>query len=393
MKQENISEAMNFIDDDLIDRADEARSEKKSKKYPWIKWGAAAACLCLVAVGAVHMLVSGRSRPVLEWSEGFQAADYFAYNEKAEIGESSSSSSLPMSAIPYAAERSFSDYRHQMEETGVIPEMPDHPLFDCVARYNEDGSIFSVTFTWHQQGDVYSNLSITAGYQEVQKIQDCIAIEVDEDGNIVEPAVTVTERDGVQIVAEGNKNRDKTLTFQNDTGWYQVEGSWNDSYESVAELLDWVWEHPIDFDLFDMSLGVEYTHSNLGEYPDALSDYIPDFDALGYVLGENYVTLKDGEPVRFEGHYYTGGDKSLVTDGYYSSKDGWTEIHWCVETEPDYYDQQESLGDISQLTEQRITDTLSEHRSFAFTISDCLIKVYTEESQAHNAWLAVESLR
>jgi hypothetical protein len=205
--------------------------------------------------------------------------------------------------------------------------------------------------------------------------------------------VTVTERDGVQIVAEGNKNRDKTLTFQNDTGWYQVEGSWNDSYESVAELLDWVWEHPIDFDLFDMSLGVEYTYSNLDEYPDALSDYIPDFDALGYVRGENYVTMKDGEPIRFEGHYYTGGDESLVTDGYYWAEDGWTEIHWCVTAEPDYYDQQESLGDISDLSEQLITDTLSDSSNFAFTIGDCFIRVYTKEAQAHDSWLAVESLR
>jgi hypothetical protein len=279
-----------------------------------------------------------------------------------------------------------------MEEDGIIPEMPDHPLFDCIGRYNEDGSIYSVTFTWHQRGDAYSDLSITAGYQEVQKIQDCIAIEVDEDGNIVEPAVTVTERDGVSIVAEGNENRDKTLTFQNGTGWYQISGSWNDSYESVAQLLDWVWEHPIDFDLFDMSLGVEYTYSDLDEYPDALADYIPDFDALGYVRGDNYVGLKDGEPIRFEGHYYTGGDESLVKDGIFSSEDGWRELHWCVDTELDYYYQFESLGDISELSEQLIADTLSEGGSFAFTIGDCFIQVYTKESQAHDAWLAVESL-
>jgi hypothetical protein len=223
-------------------------------------------------------------------------------------------------------------------------------------------------------------LSITAGYQEVQMVQDCIAVEVDEDGNIVEPAVTVTERDGVSIVAEGGENRDKTLTFQNNTGWYQVAGSWNDSYESVAELLDWVWEHPVDFDLFDMSLGVEYTYSDLDEYPDALADYIPDFAPLGYVLGENYVGLKDGKPIRFEGHYYAGGD-------------GGTEIHWCVDTELDPYYQQESLGDISQLTEQRITDTLSDSSSFAFTMGDCFLQVYTKEAQAHEAWLAVASLR
>jgi hypothetical protein len=282
---------------------------------------------------------------------------------------------------PYAAERSFSDDRAQMEEDGVIPEMPDYPCFDCYGRYNEDGSIYSVTFVWGQRGDTYSNLKITAGLQEVEMIQDCVFVEVDEDGNIVSPAVTVTERDGVSIVAEGNENRDKTLTFQNDTGWYQITSSWNDSYESVAELLDWVWEHPVDFNLFDMSLGVEYIYrSTLDEYPEALANYIPDFDALGYVLDDNFLNLKDGEPVYFEGHYYPGGDEEQP------------EIHWCVNAEPDYYDKQASLGDISVLTEQIITDTLSEEISFSFTIGGCVIKVYTKESQAHEAWLLVESL-
>jgi hypothetical protein len=330
----------------------------------------------------VYRISPGNSgKPVLKWSKGFSAADYFAYNEGNESGTSSVSQWDASVIPPYAAERYFSDEREQMETDGVIPEMPDYPLFDCIGRYNEDGSIYSVTFVWGQRGDTYSNLKITAGLQEVEMIQDCVFVEVDEDGNIVSPAVTVTERDGVSIVAEGNENRDKTLTFQNDTGWYQITGSWYDSYESVVELLDWVWEHPVDFDLFDMSLGVEYTYrATLDEYPEALANYIPDFDALGYVLDDNFLNLKDGEPVYFEGHYYPGGDEEQP------------DIYWCVNAEPDYYDKQASLGDISVLTEQLITDTLSEESSFSFTIGDCVIKVYTKESQAHEAWLLVESL-
>jgi hypothetical protein len=192
--------------------------------------------------------------------------------------------------------------------------------------------------------------------------------------------VTVTERDGVQIVAEGRENQNKTLTFQNDTGWYQIEGSWNDSYESVAELLDFVWEHPVDFDRFDKSLGAEYTYSDLTEYPDALADYIPNFDAIGYTLGENYVGLKDGEPIRFEGHYFA------------DINDSQTVIHWCVDMEADYYYQFESLGDISVLTEEIITKTLSEGSSFAFNMGDTFIQVYAKEPQAHNAWLMVKTL-
>jgi hypothetical protein len=140
-----------------------------------------------------------------------------------------------------------------------------------------------------------------------------------------------------------------------------------------------VWEHPIDFDRFDMSLGVEYTYRfTLEEYPDALSDYIPDFETLGYVLGDNFLSLKDGEPVSFEGHY---------------TPDEGTEILWCVYKEPDYYDKQASLGDISGLTEQLVTDTLSKDGRFSFTTDDCLILVIAKEAQAHDAWLAVESLK
>jgi hypothetical protein len=379
MTNETFYEVFGEIDEKYL--GEKRRTAAKAKKPAWLKWGAMAACLCLVtAVCAVHLTSSKNSgKPVLQWSKGFSAADYFAYNEGNESGTPSVSQSDSSIIAPYAAERSFSDDRAQMEEDGVIPEMPDYPCFDCYGRYNEDGSIYSVTFAWGQRGDTYSNLEITAGLQEVEMIQDCILVEVDENGNIVSPAVTVTERDGVSIVAEGNENRDKTLTFQNDSGWYQIAGSWKDSYESVAELLDWVWEHPIDFERFDMSLGVEYTYRfTLEEYPDDLSDYIPDFETMGYVLSDNFLSLKDGEPVSFEGHY---------------TPDEGTEILWYVNKEPDYYDKQASLGDISELTEQLVTDTLSEDGRFSFTTGDCLILVFAKEAQAHDAWLAVESLK
>jgi hypothetical protein len=52
MKQEKISDALNFIDDDLIERAEAARSRKKAQKPSvWVKWGTVAACACLVALG------------------------------------------------------------------------------------------------------------------------------------------------------------------------------------------------------------------------------------------------------------------------------------------------------------------------------------------------------
>ena len=369
----------------------EAAAEKpKAKKAGWLKWGAVAACLCLVIAGAVHMLSPGEEKStVLQWSENFPAADYFKYSTDDE--GVSSSKSLADSEIQYATSRYFSDYRTQMELDGVIPVMSDHPLYDCVVRYNEDGSIFSVTHAWHQRGDIYSDLTITIGYQEVKVIQDCISIEVDENGNIVEPAVTVTERDGIQIVAEGNENREKTITFQNDTAWYQIAGSWGDKYEPMVALLDWVWEHPVDFEMFAMEKGIEFTSVKLIDYPEAFAEQIPDFEALGYFLGEHYLQLKDGVPHAFEGHFYTGVTPQQVEDGSFYEMDGWTEIHWCIDAQPDYYDMEKCMGDISELTQAQVIEALTEGSNFSFTLDGVFIKVYCKD--AMEAWNAVESLK
>lgn len=388
MKTPKMVEAMSYIDDDLVSGA---ITYTKKKKGGWLRWGAMAACLCLVVVGAVHMMAPGTgNKAVLQWSDSFSAKDYFKYNSGS--GDVvSTSDSLADAELDFAAEQYFSDYREQMEADGVIPAMPSHPLYHCTARYNEDGSIFSITHYWHLRGDTYSTLSITMGQDEVTQITDCICVEIDADGNIVPPAVTVTERDGVQIVAEGREDQNKTVTFQNDTAWYQISGSWGDSYEAVIELLDWVWEHPVDFERFSMDKGVEITHSTLAEHPDAFAAQLPDFETLGYFLGENYLQLKDGVPYTFEGHYYTGVGAEKVQDGSYLEESGWTEIHWCINTQPDYYDLQDCMGDRSELTQEKVTEALTTSGRFSFMMNDVFIRVYCKD--ATEAWKAVETLK
>lgn len=393
MKKEEFFNIIGGIDEQKIAAASAAMTEQKKFHSAWVKWGAiaaCAACLCVAAAGITHMSMpkNNDDRTVLKWTENFKADNYFKYNNTDT--NSMVSQKVDSAIIPYAATRYFSDYRTQMETDAVIPVLSDYPVYSCRVCYNEDNSIFSVEFSWHQRGSTYSDLEIMAGYQEVEQIQDCIFIELDENGNIVPPSVTVTERDGIQIVAKGNKNRDKTITFQNDTAWYQISGSWNDSYEAMAELLDWVWEHPINFDLFTIDKGIDITYSSLEENPEAFCFYIPDFEKFDYVLGENCLVLKNGEPYSFEGHYYTGVDKDSVKNGSYHEKDGWMEVHWCIDTKPDYYDLQKCLGDISELTKQSVMDALSEGSNFSFMLNDCFIKVYTKE--AEQAWMLLESL-
>ena len=52
--KKNKLDAIGFIDDQLVEKADEYTGVKK--KNTWVKWGAMAACLCLVV--AVFPFVS-----------------------------------------------------------------------------------------------------------------------------------------------------------------------------------------------------------------------------------------------------------------------------------------------------------------------------------------------
>ena len=235
-KAETLFRGITNISDAVINEA--ASGVLPAKRAPWVKWGGVAACACLLATGAFVLARRGGtdSSAVLQWSAGFRPEQYFQYNYGGM--EQGGSSSIDSSAIPYAQTRSFSDARVQLEAEGVIPRMENHPLLYCGAHYNADGSFYSIEFVWSRRGtmDDYSDLKVTAGYQEVPALEDCIYVETDGEGNILEPAVTVTERDGVQIVAEGRENRNKSLTFEMDSGWYRIEGSFNDGYAARLVL-------------------------------------------------------------------------------------------------------------------------------------------------------------
>lgn len=56
MKEERILNLLNQVDEKFIKEADPMNKAKK--KNNWLKWGAVAACLCLVLVGAFTMLPS-----------------------------------------------------------------------------------------------------------------------------------------------------------------------------------------------------------------------------------------------------------------------------------------------------------------------------------------------
>ena len=51
MKKERLLDAFGQIDEEFIEEADpekKKKAKKKSNKNTWVKWGAMAACLCLI---------------------------------------------------------------------------------------------------------------------------------------------------------------------------------------------------------------------------------------------------------------------------------------------------------------------------------------------------------
>ena len=381
---------------ELIDPAyiETAEAEQKIKKR-YVKWLGLAACLCIVLTGVFAMMGRNTDNTVQHWDAGYQAEEYFRFCMGSASETADSGLSLDVSAMPYSQSRWFSDERIALESEGVIPEIQSHPLFDCAARYNEDGSLYCVEISWHRRDidglENYSDLKVTAGYQEVEIIRDCIEVEIDSQGNVLEPAVTVTERDGVSITARGGKDKEKAITFQNDSGWYQISGSWNDDFDSVVQLLDWFWEHPLDFSRFPIEAGDDYTGSTLEQTPDAFAQYLPDFEAFGFVEEESHVLLKNGVPVRFEGHYTANVSRELVKAHDYYGQEGYTTMHWCITSEPDAYDLLGCVGELEELTEQKVLNILENSSKISFSQNGNIVTVYPGNAQ--EAWMLINSLQ
>ncbi len=344
------------------------------------------------AEGTTPVNDDGGANRVQQWDAAFTAARYFANCTGGSEGTAGVSSSDALAAPPWAETRSFSDMRAELEAEGKIPVLDSHPIFSAAGNYNADGSLYSLELTWSRRDakgtENYSDLRVTAGYDEVPAIEDCIAVRVDADGNVLEDSVTVTRRDGVDIIARGGGFGDKSITFKNGSGWYRISGSWNDSFEDVAGLFELIWAHPLDFSLFSMEAGDEYTSADIKDYADAFAGYLPDFAAFGLTRGENWLTLKNGVPVDFEGHYYASEEDALNSSGEV--------VHWCVDTQPEGYELEGSLGELGGLTEERVLalsppDAATVQTKIIFTQGEVAVTVYTADLPL--AWRLIQSLR
>ena len=387
------------IGDDIIEEAMEAQPNRVRKMpSPWVRWGMAAACVCLIMVGVLARTPLGE-QPAAMPADSSEELAPFAVSEGDSAtrigggkgGEATGGQIKSNSLCPYAETRYFSDQQEQLEAENVIPSMEEHPIFTCAAHYNEDGSLYSLVFQWHREGEHYSNLQITVAEQPIEEPNDCILVEVDENGQPIETKPTIIERDGVSITTEGKEDQEKTMTFQNDSGWYQIAGSWNDTFSDLDGLLDWVLAHPVDLSRFPIEAGDNYQSCPLAEKPNAFANYLPDFAGYGFVEEEAHLNLKNGTPVRFEGHYVAHVDKALVESGTYYDTEGYTLMHWCFETEPNVYDFQNSAGELKDLTKKQVLNILEKESSITFTWDGYATTVFPQK--ADEAWMLIQSLQ
>ena len=400
MNPEYIHDALNYLDDDLIQQADAVRSRPSSPRRPWRRWAALAACLC---VAAAVLWFQGPGDGTQQWHTGFDPEDYFPGNPslQSQIDRSlqrhgaatSSESSLAESAIPYAEERYFFD-QAALEAEAVIPSLPDYPLFRCTAQYLEDGSLYSLVFSWQRYDDPDTAqaedglLTVTVAPQPIQQPQDAIFVTVDDEGNEIPPAQTVTLREGIQIFGQGGSRQEKALTYETGQSWYQITGSWNDTPQEVAALLDWFWDHPVDLIRFPMEEGstLSYTH-DLAEVPEVFQPYCPDFASFGYYTVSEWMTLKDNVPYSFEGIYAAHVSQEDAQNSTYQSTPGWAEIQIYLSTEPNAYEKEAAIGTIGTLSREDFLAALAQESSVSFFCHGVYCQLFLSGSAtAQKAW-------
>ena len=387
MNSEQLQDAIGEVRDDFILDADTVIKKKKSR---WPLWAATAACLCLITVVAVKFLLRPAVNTPQQWSASIAPAAYFKNSKNGKDGEKgSSSASLVM--LPYAVSVPLQDERENLEAEGVLPAMPDYPDQYFWAGYNSDGSLYKVVFYWGRRaGDGYSDLHITAAPKELHEVSDVVYVRMDENGNPLPADVTVTERDGVRIIAQGGEDEEKTLTWQTEEGWYQIGGSRYDSYEDMVALLDWFWQHPLELSRFEALAQESMVVATRAEQPAAFREQVPDFTSLGYETQTeriNMWTRGDGSkpgsvyrlhPVCFEG-VYTRGD---------------TVVRWTVSQSADADAWKNCLGRPEEITEEKVKEAISRNGSFnLFFDAPCMATLSIENGTAADAWEIVQSLQ
>ncbi|MFA7673441.1 MAG: hypothetical protein WCY62_06270 [Clostridia bacterium] len=325
MKSVKLLSCLGNVDERYIKEA-VYEGKKKKKKTAWLKWGAIAACMCIITVIVIvlaHQINDPTESPYYM---------YFRNNTSVLASGMTVGQSLADTDRDWAESRGFSDFREVLEQDGAIPLMDDsYTNFSAIANYDENGNILRMELFWgaydlNDGWPDFKQFRITVADEEIIEDTDCISIPLDENGNVISDEVTVTIRDSVEIVGLGNiGKKEMSLTFyREDMGWVRIWCNGIATYDDIGALLDWVWEHGISFDAFAMQKGDDYTISTAQNDIEAAKRIfyacLPDLSLMDMPTASFTVGFKNGIL-----YYYTFG---------YQSEDGITTLDGYCE----YYD-------------------------------------------------------
>jgi hypothetical protein len=170
-KNEEIYKAIGNVDDELLERY-EAHQKPASKKMVWIKWGAVAACACIVTVGALTLGNNGPARDnpaiVSSYNSGlaegmFTAPEngkiFFDTNVKAALDKNKEKDTIFFVAI-------------NLYQNGTPLEPGSKEVKAELKRLTDSGYKAGYATSWTYQGDMEKvNTSYLAGYFTKEQLE------------------------------------------------------------------------------------------------------------------------------------------------------------------------------------------------------------------------------
>lgn len=121
--------------------------------------------------------------------------------------------------------------------------------------FNKSGELQNLFVTWYlnDTSDIaFPNQSIALACGPGTQDFSALITEGRKSG------MTVTDINGTKVYALGGKYEVKLLAFQNETGWYFLQGESGASLDNMAAALKYLLEKPIDFSLFTKEAGCTY---------------------------------------------------------------------------------------------------------------------------------------
>ncbi|MGN1048784.1 MAG: hypothetical protein ACI4QZ_09280 [Eubacteriales bacterium] len=194
MKADKISEAMNYIDDDIITEADSRRKSKK-RKTPFLKWAAAAACVCVAGYAGFRIMTEranindapiDTSLPILTVEKGMSGSmgfeGYLAYDfDELENGNPWDESWNP-ETMPVYINSSFTKF-------GIpCPGIGKEAMLEKLHAAGESLGVEVTDVEYEMVGDFtegFSGFVLRDTLYSAEAETDTVRIRVEADGSVV----------------------------------------------------------------------------------------------------------------------------------------------------------------------------------------------------------------